>query len=126
MASNRVPRVAVDFDGVIMRRDGTHQPIDGAREGVESLRRQGYEVVVHSTRALSRQGEDWIRSWLRQHAIPHADVTSRKVDADAYLDDKAVRFEGWQGVSIKQGSSRLGPMHDAYMLAKAQLAASEG
>jgi len=85
----------VDFDGVIMRRDGSRKPIKGARSGVDRLRRQGYEVVIHSTRALSKAGENEIRRWLTSENIPFDDVTARKVDADAYLDDKAVRFEGW-------------------------------
>ncbi len=108
-------RIAVDFDGVIMRRDGSHMPIKGAREGLNKLKRQGYDIAIHSTRALSNQGQEWIRAWMRRNAMPFDDITSRKVEADVYLDDKAQRFTDWTRVPYKP------TVWDAYNAAKAEL-----
>ena len=114
-------RVAVDFDGVIMRRDGSHKPIKGARRGLEELQRQGYTVLVHSTRALSRAGESFIRGWMAEHSMPFDDVGSRKLDADRYLDDKAEHFTAWGNVGRQRGLSVM----EAYELAKVELGEDE-
>ena len=113
--------IAVDFDGVIMRRDGTHRPIKGAREGLNKLKRKGYTVAIHSTRALSQKGEDFIRRWLESHHMPFDDVTSRKVHAKTYIDDKAEHFTSWADVRGHRGLS----VWQAYEQAKAELEYSE-
>lgn len=103
--------VAVDFDGVIhaYRRgwhDGTiyDDPMPGALEGLHELMRH-YAVVVHTTREpepviawLEDRGFTCVRDthiftfWDTQGVLL---VTSRKLPAVAYVDDRAVRFVDW-------------------------------
>jgi hypothetical protein len=90
------PTIAVDFDGVLNTytgwkgEDELFQPRPGAREFLEALA-AGFTVVIHSTRAAAK-----IREWLSVHGMADFvwEVTNRKVPAVAYIDDRAVRFDG--------------------------------
>ncbi len=108
--------IAVDFDGVIHLYEsgwqGAHvipdPPVAGAIEWLHEAI-QDYEVVIFSTRAKGLRGRWAIRKWLKDHSgtlwwgnapilrnrgIEEVHITSEKVPALAYLDDRAVRFEG--------------------------------
>jgi hypothetical protein len=91
--------VAVDFDGVlhsyVSRWTGVRPadpPEPGAREFVEWLLAAGARVVVVSTRANRRRGARAIRRWLAEYGFPPLPVTRHKVNAVAYVDDRAVRY----------------------------------
>lgn len=106
--------VAVDFDGVIHAysrgwQDGTiyDEPMPGAIDALWQLM-QTYAVFVHTTRDAEQ-----VAAWLAEHGIPTAIdaagpaavtvwdqhgvvlVTSRKLPAVAYVDDRAIRFTSW-------------------------------
>jgi ribonucleotide monophosphatase NagD (HAD superfamily) len=95
MANTR--RILVDFDGVLMQK-GKRKAVDGALEAMNALRRQGYQVVVFSTRetsgANSRPG--FVKEWLEANQIPYDGITGEKLDATYYIDDKAVEFNSWR------------------------------
>ncbi len=88
--------VAVDFDGVLnlyngwQGEDELFQPRENAQQFL-ALLAADYEVIIHSTRSPTK-----IRRWLDEHGLAGyvADVTSVKPPAVAYVDDRAVRFEG--------------------------------
>lgn len=105
--------VAVDFDGVIHAyskgwQDGTiyDEPVNGAFSALHLLM-QDFAVFVHTTRD-PRPVADWITArsnipcavqvnpamefWNVQGELL---VTSRKLPAIAYIDDRAIRFESW-------------------------------
>jgi phosphoglycolate phosphatase-like HAD superfamily hydrolase len=91
------PRVLVDFDGVIHRysrgwADGTvyDPPMDGAREALDAIEADGYEVVIFSTRRAEQ-----IRGALAYWGFPDRRVTNVKEAAVAQIDDRAIRFTGW-------------------------------
>lgn len=91
------PKVLVDFDGVIHAyskgwADGTTYdgPIPGAREALESMVADGYEVVIFSTRDA-----DQITAWLAKWGFPPYRVTNVKEPAVAQIDDRAIRFADW-------------------------------
>lgn len=91
------PTVLVDFDGVLHRyskgwADGTAYdlPMDGAQHALEVLSRDGYEVVIFSTRDAGQ-----ITTWMQQHHMPPYRVTNVKEPAVAIIDDRAIRFEDW-------------------------------
>jgi hypothetical protein len=106
--------LAVDFDGVIHRyskgwQDGSiyDEPVPGAFPAIELLMER-YAVFVHTTRSpVAVAG--WIteRSGIDARAdVPGGSpdfwdtmgvllVTSRKLPAVAYIDDRAIRFESW-------------------------------
>jgi len=91
------PTVLVDFDGVIHAyskgwHDGTayDPPIPGAKEALQRMVDEGYEVVIFSTR-------DWedIGDWLAKYSFPDYYVTNVKQPAVAQIDDRAIRFTDW-------------------------------
>jgi hypothetical protein len=95
--------VAVDFDGVIHSYVTPWQgaatipdpPVEGAIEWLNQTVVK-FEVVIHTTRGDQPGGNAAVLLWLRQngYAGPDLLVTSKKVPALIYIDDRAWRFEG--------------------------------
>jgi FMN phosphatase YigB (HAD superfamily) len=91
---------AVDFDGVIHdfknpvphRRMGP--PLPGAKEGLEELRRRGYELVIFTVWG-DEKGQKTISDFMNYYELPFDSITNIKPNAAFYLDDKAVRFTDW-------------------------------
>lgn len=105
--------VSVDFDGVIhaYRRgwaDGTiyDPPVPGALEALRTL------MSEHAVFVLTSRDPEQVAPWLDGHGFEtvvdrHTArrrfwngrgkllVTSRKLPASAYIDDRAVRFTDW-------------------------------
>ena len=87
--------IAVDFDGVLNNYSG-YDPHDlcTPRSGVEDFLKQlnkQFDVIIYSTRNSSH-----IVKWLEKY---HLDkyikvVTDKKPVAVAYIDDRAIRFNG--------------------------------
>ena len=104
-ASDNRPVVCVDLDGVLNLFDEYrgpeyfHPPRAGAREFLLALRNSGYRVVVFTVR-----WHEWVRAWLQQHGLADCvdDVTDRKPPAHAYLDDRAVCFDGDFGAALQR------------------------
>lgn len=100
--------IAVDFDGVIHRylqgwNNGiiSHPPVDGAFENIRKLRAEGYQVVIHTTRADSPERIDAVKEWLifwDGGDIAELEITNVKPKAIAYIDDRAVRFTNWDDI----------------------------
>lgn len=85
--------ICVDFDGVLNEYDGYEEgdlgePLTGSKEFIKELRRK-YKVVI----LTSRQKEQVI-DWLNNNGFPSMKVTNRKVPAVAYIDDRAIQFNG--------------------------------
>lgn len=88
--------VAIDFDGVIHAYRGWegeevfHGPIPGALDFLRELIKK-YDVVIHTTR-----NKYVVRRWLEKYGGTNWEllITSHKPPAIAYIDDRAVRFEG--------------------------------
>lgn len=107
-------RICIDLDGVIceLRQPGQRysdlKPVAGAAEKLQSLRRAGHEVIVHTARhmrtcsgnvglVLARQGMVTLR-WLEKHCIEFDEIHFGKPHADVYLDDNGMRFVGCQSI----------------------------
>ena len=94
--------VAFDFDGVINSYKSGWQgatvlndkPVDGIKKEIETLRANGYSVVVYSTRAETVLGTQAIEQYLINHRIIVDGVTATKPIAVAYVDDRAIPFHG--------------------------------
>jgi len=89
--------LAIDFDGVIhddanpLEGKTLGPPIEGAQAAIRLLRNeQGHKIIVFSVKP-----PDIIEDWLRYYDIPFDKITNIKPNADAYIDDKAVRFFNW-------------------------------
>ena len=108
-------RICIDLDGVIceLRGDGQSyadlEPVAGAVEKIQALRRSGHEVIIYTARhmktcsgnvglVLARQGLTTLR-WLEEHQVEFDEIHFGKPHADVYLDDNAVRFAGWESIS---------------------------
>lgn len=98
MASKQT--IAVDFDGVIHAyskgwADGTiyDPPIAGAMDALLNLMNRGYKIVIFSARPA-----ELIRPWMELHwtfkMYPMPEITNIKPAAIAYIDDRAVKFNG--------------------------------
>lgn len=89
--------ICVDLDGVLNLYDGWKGPDDypdprpGAHEFLKSLKDQGFQVVIHTTR-----DEAAVRLWLFRFRMAHCvdQVTAIKPPAIAYIDDRAICFRG--------------------------------
>lgn len=89
--------VCVDFDGVLNTYDGWQgeealfEPRPGASDFLFALFQQGCRVVVFTTRPADR-----VWQWLRYYEIDGLvdDITDHKPPATAYIDDRAIRFDG--------------------------------
>ena len=110
-------RAMIDLDKTIHKyskghEDGTiyDEPFKGARDAINWLKDNGYEIVIFSTRAspenASEMGGDQkreigkIEAWLKHHDIYFDRVTADKIAADFYIDDKAIPIHNgnWDAV----------------------------
>jgi hypothetical protein len=97
MDDDSKPIVCVDLDGVLNAFDGWkgadffHPPRPGAREFLEELNRRGFRVVVFTVRWSPH-----VESWLAKHGLSELVwmVTDKKPPAFAYIDDRAICFDG--------------------------------
>ncbi len=94
-------KIAVDFDGVLHSYTSgwkgpvpTDPPVEGAKEFIEFLVNQGYDAIIHSTRADTREGLIGTKQWLADHGFPMVAVQAVKPKAILYVDDRGFRFEG--------------------------------
>lgn len=96
---------AVDFDDTLAEYERPFDPwvVGKPKPGaIEWLTKQvgaGKRIVVHSCRANNIVGFQAIQDWLDDHLPADVslaiDVWELKPLARRYIDDKAVRFEGW-------------------------------
>jgi len=110
-------RAMIDLDQTIHKysqgyKDGTiyDEPFKGARDAINWLKDQGYEIVIFTTRAskgnAGEMGGDEkkeignVESWLKHHDIYFDRVTADKISADFYIDDKAIPIHNgnWDAV----------------------------
>jgi hydroxymethylpyrimidine pyrophosphatase-like HAD family hydrolase len=81
--------LSVDFDGVI-RNNMTDQPMEGVQKALKWLKNKGYMVVV----CTGRDDLDKVEQWLKRNGMMYK-PTNNKVKAQAYIDDRAIRFINW-------------------------------
>ena len=94
--------ICVDFDGVLNEYDGYEEgdlgePLTGSKEFIKELRKK-YKVVI-----LTSRPKEQVICWLNNNGFPSMKVTNRKVPAVAYIDDRAIQFNG----NYKKVISRL-------------------
>jgi haloacid dehalogenase-like hydrolase len=97
--------IAVDFDGTVVDHKypkiGALKP--GAKEALKAFHDAGHKIIIWTCRA--GQEERDVRAFLQANEIPFdtvnnpimgADLGTRKVYADLYIDDKGIQFdENW-------------------------------
>lgn len=105
-----IPRRAmIDLDQTIHKYSKGYQNgeiydgvFDGAKEVIDWLKRQGYEIVIFTTRASEENAKELggnhndqikkISQWLKKHNIYFDKITAEKLAADFYIDDKAIHI----------------------------------
>ena len=104
--------VVFDFDGVIHSYTSGWQgedaipdpPVPGIREALKEINDAGYEVVVVSTRCATIKGHRAIEAWLYDNGLrEYIDkVCKEKPPAVAYIDDRAICFDGHPETLLKK------------------------
>lgn len=111
-----IHRAMIDFDGPIHKYskgylDGTlyDEPSDGAKEVIDWLKSEGYQIVIFTSRASKtnamEQGGDHkkeilkVESWLKDNDIYYDLITAEKLAANFYIDDRAIYYNNnWDAV----------------------------
>ncbi|MEK6902143.1 MAG: hypothetical protein AABX02_00970 [archaeon] len=90
-------RICLDFDGVLSEykgHKGVHHhgpPIPGTKKFLQDLKKANIEIVVLTT----KDARGSIMEWFKKNKLPLPDaITDHKVPASAYVDDRAVYFDG--------------------------------
>jgi capsule biosynthesis phosphatase len=108
-------RICLDLDGVIcqLRRAGQEyadlEPVPGAIEKLHALRASGHYIIIATARhmktcdgnvgkVVARLGATTL-DWLAQHGVEFDEIHFGKPHADIYIDDNAMRFEGWEPIA---------------------------
>jgi len=106
-------RIMVDFDGVISSyKHGWNngelidEPNPGTKEALDKFHNEGYEVVIFTTRASKEHNKkpshiqliEALKVWLNKYNIYYDKITSEKLGAVAYIDDRGIRFNDWNQV----------------------------
>ncbi len=108
-------KICIDVDGVIcrLREPGQSydelEPVPGAPEKLRMLKDAGHYLILHTARhmktcsanvglVVARQGKTLL-DWLERFDVPYDEIHFGKPHADVYLDDNAMRFEGWDAIA---------------------------
>ena len=111
--------ICLDFDGVIHscisgwqgEKKINDSPIYGARESINRLREIGNTVLVHSCRCRSKVGRSAIEKYLKKHHIIVDGICEHKPQADYYVEDKAIKFDGVWDEVVDQISEETNNYH---------------
>jgi hypothetical protein len=90
--------IAIDFDGTLAAEGngiepGTGEPLPGAIDFLSDLDEAGFTIVIFSRTAA--YAPERIERWMSAYAswVP-VKITNVKPDAFAYLDNRAIWFDG--------------------------------
>jgi len=117
--SSASQRAMIDFDATIFKYSKGYQdgslyegPFDGAKEAIDWLKEMGLEIVIFTTRASKENAEVMggdhlkeiknIENYLTDHEIYFDRITSEKLGAKFYIDDKAITITNGDWDSVKK------------------------
>lgn len=105
--------IAVDFDGTLFPFGyiaSEPDPLPGAAEAMRRLKDHGYRLVIFTSRLSLRwlasagyseaEMRESVERQLRRHEIPFDEITGEKLPAEAYIDDRAIRFRDGEWAAI--------------------------
>ena len=118
-------RAMIDFDKTISQYKKGYkpgpveeEPFAGAKRAIDWLRKNGFEIVIFTTRASEENAKEMggdhekeianVETWLKDNDIYFDRITGEKLGADFYIDDKAITIKDgdWDSV-LKVIKSRL-------------------
>lgn len=83
-------RICVDFDNTIFDGRGI---FPDCIEVLTELRKT-YSIAIFSARPTDAERKHMI-AVLDEHGVPYDEILPVKPNAAMYIDDKAIRFDGW-------------------------------
>lgn len=102
--------IAIDFDGPIHNMDDGFREgelygmaVPGAFKSMFKLIEAGYDIVIHTTRGSDPELKQAVETWIHDmqeitgYVFPFM-VTSEKIPAISYIDDRAIRFTNWEDI----------------------------
>jgi capsule biosynthesis phosphatase len=108
-------RIAIDLDGVICRIKDPNEsyadlePIPGAVERIRELRARGHYIIITTARNMAtcesnlglviRNVGKITLDWLAHHHVEYDELYFGKPNAEAYIDDRAIRFSAWSQIT---------------------------
>ena len=117
LITNEGKRVMIDLDGTIHKyskgfADGNvyDEPYQKAKPVINWLKKHGYEIVIFTTRASELNAKEMggdhkdqiqkVTDWLNKNNIYFDRITSDKLAADFYIDDRAIELRNgdWSNV----------------------------
>lgn len=90
-----MPRILVDYDGVIYDPD-TGKDVPEAGVTLRMLHFQGWEIVVYTSHPA--EYEETIEKFMHDNNIPYDSIITGKPRADIYIDDRAATC--WEQVRL--------------------------
>jgi capsule biosynthesis phosphatase len=109
-------RIVIDLDGTICEIKKPEQsyadlrPEPGAVEKIRELHAAGHYIIIQSARNMATCESNLGKvikniglitlEWLQKHQIEYDEIYFGKPNAHVYIDDRALRFETWDGITI--------------------------
>ena len=101
MTKNKL-NICVDFDGVLNNYTGWQgeeelfTPRENSKEFLRRLK-QEYNIIIFTTRDT-----DNVKEWMDLYKMPYNSITNKKEGAYAYIDDRALKFNGNYNDCLKE------------------------
>lgn len=108
-------RIVVDLDGTIcpIKKEGQTYadllPLDGAVDKLKTLRKQGHYIIIQTARNMATCDSNMGKvmknvglitlEWLKRYDVEYDEIFFGKPNAELYIDDRAFRFDNWEGVT---------------------------
>jgi len=98
--------IVIDFDGTVCKFafPGVGPPEPNVKEALTKLKELGYKICIHSVRTATYWGGDRehhiqvIEKYMKENELPYDEIlidkSMDKPIAVAYIDDRAIRYEG--------------------------------
>ncbi len=118
MGKKKTLRICIDLDGTICSIKQPHETyadvkvLSGAKEMIDSLKADGHEVIINTARNMKTQGHNVGKvlqnvgkitlDWLEKNEIQYDEIFFGKPNADVTIDDRVIRFEGWEKLSKEE------------------------
>jgi hypothetical protein len=117
--NDNIKRAMIDFDGTIYPYSKGYnggvldeEPFPKAKGVIDWLKGMGFEIIIFTTRASKENAEEMggdhtkqlknLENYLTNNNIYFNRITSDKLGADFYIDDKAITIENGDWHSVKE------------------------
>lgn len=94
--------IAVDLDNTIVDRE--EQPLPGAKDALEILKKKGFRIAIYTARFSCVDQSEWqsmyayVQQLLTNLEIPFDEISISKPVCKFYIDDRGIRFTNWTDV----------------------------